>query len=69
MSSKQFKNFDLYLLDRIVCDNAKVNVRLFKILIKPMYEKDFRVTHPADPSRKLYVYYDQTHTVRNPLAS
>lgn len=50
-----------FLVHQIVGHNAKVKVRLFKILIKPVYEEDFRVTHPVDPSRKLYVYYDQTH--------
>lgn len=56
-----------FLVDRSVGDNAKVNVKLFKILRKSADKNDFRVTHPAEPSktsRKWYVSYHPTHILK-----
>lgn len=56
-----------FVVDRIVGDNAKVNKKLFKLLRKPADKDDFRVTHPAEPSktsRKWYVSYGPTHILK-----
>jgi hypothetical protein len=54
-----------FLVDRIVGDNASVNVKLFQLLRQPCDEDDFKVTHPVDPKRPLFVSYDYTHITKN----
>ncbi|EFX77951.1 hypothetical protein DAPPUDRAFT_320826 [Daphnia pulex] len=44
-----------FLVDRIVGDNASVNVKLFQLLRQPCDEDSFKVTHPVDPKRPLFV--------------
>lgn len=44
-------------MDRIVGDNANVNVKLFKLPRRATDRKYFKVTHPADSSRNLFVYF------------
>lgn len=50
---------------RVVGDNAKVNVKLFKLLRRATDAEDFQVTHPADPSRHLFLSFDPTHLLKN----
>jgi hypothetical protein len=54
-----------FIVERLVADNAKVNVKLFKLLKREADNNDFQVTHPADPSRILFVSYDYTHILKN----
>ncbi len=49
------------IVDRIVSDNAIIDVKLFKLL-RP---EDFFVTQPANPTRKIFLSYDYTHIVKN----
>jgi hypothetical protein len=46
--------------DRIVGDNANVNVKLFKLPRRATDRKDFKVTHLADSSRNVFVPLDHT---------
>lgn len=44
-----------FTVERVVGDNAKINVALFKLLRKQEDEEPFLVTHPIDSARKLFV--------------
>ncbi len=46
---------------RIIGDNAKVNVKLFKLLRRATDGEDFQVIHPADSSPYLFLSFDPTH--------
>jgi hypothetical protein len=54
-----------FKVDRIVRDNANVNVKLFKLPRRETDRKYFKVTHPADPSRSLFVSFDHTQFLKN----
>ncbi|XP_045031040.1 uncharacterized protein LOC123473779 [Daphnia magna] len=44
-----------FTVERVVGDNAKINVALFKLLRKQEDEEPFLVTQPIDSARKLFV--------------
>lgn len=54
-----------FRVERLVGDNAKINVNLFKLLRKPLDEEPFEITHPVDSIRKLFLSYDYTHIIKN----
>ncbi len=40
-------------------------LKFFQLLRQPCDEDDFKVTHPVDPKRPLFVSYDYTHITKN----
>ncbi len=40
-------------------------MKLFQLMRRATDQEDYQVTHPADPSRKLFVSYDPTHILKN----
>ena len=54
-----------FKVDLLVGDNAKVNVKLFKLLKRRTDEEEIVVTHPVDQSRKLFLSFDYTHILKN----
>ena len=52
-------------VQRLVTDNARVNVSMFKYFKSINDGDDYVVQHPCDASRKLFLSFDQSHIVKN----
>lgn len=54
-----------FIVDGVVGDNARINIKLFDLLRHPSDKQDFIVTHPVNPSIPLFLSYDYTHLIKN----
>lgn len=54
-----------FSVERVVGDNAKINVKLFQLLRRPNDVENFKVTNPANPCKKMFLSYDYTHIIKN----
>lgn len=54
-----------FQVGRIVTDNAKANVKLFKLLHKDGDKDPEKITHPFNPTRVIFLSSDYTHAFKN----
>ena len=50
---------------RIEGGNAKIHVKLYELLHTRNDEDEFKVTHPFDSNKILYLSYDHSHVFKN----
>jgi hypothetical protein len=74
MTFEELSKLTLHILEEVekigftvvgaVADNASTNTKMFK-LINPEGILSHEISHPNDPTRKLYISFDSSHIIKN----